>query len=56
MTLKPNGAWVEGTAVAGGDPAAGDAAEHPDTATHADSAATMHRDAAEMIGSFAGVR
>jgi hypothetical protein len=69
MTLKAARGWAEGTAVAGGDPVArgdpvaggdpavGGGAEHPgSTATHPDSTATTHRDAAEMIDSFAGIR
>jgi hypothetical protein len=65
VTLKANGAWAaEGTALAGGDPAAGGAAEHPastathpdSTATHPDSTATTRGDAAGMIDSFAGLR
>src|SRR6266566_6664197 len=48
-TVKANAALAEGTAAAGGDPAAGDTAEHPG------SAATMHRNAAEMIGSFVSI-
>ena len=63
MTLKAARGRAEGTAVAGGDPAAGDAAEHPgsaatpdSTATHPDSTATMRREVAEMIDSFASIR
>jgi hypothetical protein len=45
-TVEANPASAEGTVVAEGDSVAGDAAEHPD------SAATVHRDAAQMTDSF----
>jgi hypothetical protein len=49
--LNVTGAREEGAAeVAGGDPAAVGAAEHPD------STATKHRDAAKIIDSLAGIR
>src|SRR5207248_11413308 len=47
--VKANAAPAEGTA-AGGDPAAGDAAEHPG------SAATMHSNAAPMTDSVVSIR
>jgi hypothetical protein len=47
--VKATAAPAEGTAAAEGDPAAGDAAEH------AGSAAIMHRNAAEMTGSFVSI-
>jgi hypothetical protein len=47
--VKANAASAEGTAAAGEDPAAGDAAEHPG------SAATMHMNAAQMTGAFASI-
>jgi hypothetical protein len=48
--VKVNAAGAEGTEVAEGDRAAGDAAEQPG------STVTMHRKAAEMIDSFASIR
>jgi hypothetical protein len=47
--VNANAASAEGTVVAEGDSVAGAAAEHPDRA------ATMHRDVAEMIDSFADI-
>jgi hypothetical protein len=47
--VKASDAPAEGTAAAEGDPAAGGAAEHPG------SAAIMHKNAAEMTGSFVSI-
>jgi hypothetical protein len=47
--VKASDAPAEGTAAAEADPAAGGAAEHPG------SAAIMHKNAAEMTGSFVSI-